>query len=78
MNPLLPVEQVAARIYGTPDGDRAARAACERVRLLIRSKALPARQVGRRWYVHVDALDKFERATDDPEVMRHHAGRAAS
>ena len=73
--PLLPVEQVATRLYGAPGGDRAA---CERVRLLIRSKALPARQVGRRWYVHVDALDKFERATDDPEVMRHPAGRAAS
>jgi len=78
MNPLLPVEQVATRIYGTPDGDRAARAACERVRLLIRRKVLPARKVGQRWYVHEDNLDAFERGVDDPEVMRHHAGRAAS
>jgi nucleoside-diphosphate-sugar epimerase len=76
--PMLPVEQIATRLYGPPDGDRAARAACERVRLLIRSKALPARKVGKRWFVHVDNLDAFERGVDNPEVMRHPAGRAAS
>ena len=68
--PMLPVEQVATRLYGAPDGDRAA---CERIRALIRSKALPARKVGKRWYVHVDNLDRFERATDDPNMMRHRA-----
>ena len=73
--PMLPVEQVATRLYGAPDGDRAA---CERIRALIRSKALPARKVGKRWFVHVDNLDAFERGVDNPEVMRHHAGRAAS
>ena len=75
MNPLLPVEQVATRLYGAPGGDRAA---CERIRALIRSKALPARRIGKRWFVHVDHLDAFERTVDNPEVMRHHAGRAAS
>jgi len=73
MNPLLYVEQVAARLYGTDD-----RAACERVRSLIRGKKLPARQVGKRWAVHRDNLDRFERGVDNPEVMRHPAGRAAS
>jgi len=73
--PLLPVEQVATRIYGTPGGDRAA---CERIRALIRSRALPARKVGKRWFVHEDHLDAFERGVDNPEVMRHPAGRAAS
>ena len=72
MNPLLPVEAVATRLFGVPDGDKAA---CERVRWLIRTKRLPARKVGKRWYVHVDNLDAFERAVDDPEVMRHPAGR---
>ncbi len=69
--PLLPVEQVATRLYGAPDGDRAAH---ERVRLLIRTRQLKARRVGKRWYVHADHLDAFERGVDDPEVMRHPAG----
>jgi len=72
MSPLLPVERVATRLYGAPDGDRAA---CERVRWLIRTKRLKARKVGKRWYVHRDHLDAFERAVDDPDVMRHPAGR---
>jgi len=72
---MLPVEQVATRLYGAPGGDRAA---CERVRSLIRRKALPARRIGKRWFVHVDNLDAFERGVDDPEVMRHHADRTAS
>lgn len=73
MSPLLPVEQVAARLYGTDD-----RAACERVRWLIRTKRLKARKVGKRWYVHRDNLDAFERAIDNPDVMRHSAARGAS
>ena len=66
--PMLPVEQVATRLYGAPDGDRASH---ERVRLLIRTHQLKARRVGKRWYVHEDHLDAFERTVDDPEVMRH-------
>ncbi len=69
---LLCVEEVATRLYGAPEGDRAA---SERVRWLIRTKRLKARKVGKRWYVHRDHLDAFERAVDDPEVMRHPAGR---
>jgi len=69
---LLCVEEVATRLYRTSD-----RAACERVRSLIRTGQLKARRVGKRWYVHVDQLDAFERDVDDPEVMRHPAGRAA-
>ncbi|MPZ66634.1 MAG: hypothetical protein GEU83_14360 [Pseudonocardiaceae bacterium] len=69
-SPMRSVAWIARRFYGN---DR--HAACERVRLLIRTGKLRARLVGRCWMVHVDTIDAFERGADDPSIARHPASR---
>jgi hypothetical protein len=71
--PLRPVEWIAKRLHGTDS-----RATRERVRALIRARKLPARHVGRRWMVHIDAIEAYERGADDPAVARHPASRATA
>ncbi|MQA14920.1 MAG: hypothetical protein GEV09_12310 [Pseudonocardiaceae bacterium] len=69
-SPLRSVAWIAKRFHGD-DGH----AACERVRLLVRTGKLRARLVGRCWMVHVDTIDAYERGADDPSITRHPASR---
>ncbi|PZS37494.1 MAG: hypothetical protein DLM62_18940 [Pseudonocardiales bacterium] len=42
----------------------------DNVRELISTGALPARKIGRRWFVHVSTVETYETGRDDPTVMR--------
>ncbi|MGH3976851.1 MAG: helix-turn-helix domain-containing protein [Pseudonocardiaceae bacterium] len=69
--PFLTVEELVARWFtvgSTANTDKTNR---DNVRELISSGVLPGRKIGRRWYVHVRAVEAFEAGRDDPAVMRH-------
>ncbi|MGH8933124.1 MAG: helix-turn-helix domain-containing protein [Egibacteraceae bacterium] len=69
--PFLTVEELVARWFtvgSTANTDKTNR---DNVRELISSGVLPGRKIGRRWYVHLRAVQAYEAGRDDPAVMRH-------
>jgi hypothetical protein len=68
--PFFTVEELTARWFTatTANTDKTNR---DNVRELISSGVIPGRKIGRRWYVHLSAVETFETGRDDPAVMRH-------
>jgi hypothetical protein len=68
--PFFTVEELVARWFTetTANTDKTNR---DNVRELISSGVIPGRKIGRRWYVHLSAVEIYETGRDDPEVMRH-------
>lgn len=68
--PFFTVEELVARWFTetTANTDKTNR---DNVRQLISSGVIPGRKIGRRWYVHLNAVEVYENGHDDPSVMRH-------
>lgn len=75
--PFLTVEELVARWFTatTANTDKTNR---DNVRELISSGVIPGRKIGRRWYVHLTAVEVYETGRDDPGVMRHPATRRSA
>lgn len=75
--PFLTVEELVARWFtdNTANTDKTNR---DNVRELISSGVLPGRKIGRRWYVHLSAVEIYENGRDDPAVMRHPDNRRSA
>jgi hypothetical protein len=68
--PFFTVEELVGRWFtgNSANTDKTNR---DNVRELISSGVLPGRKIGRRWYVHLSAVENYEQGRDDPAVMRH-------
>lgn len=75
--PFLTVEELVARWFTetTANTDKTNR---DNVRELISSGVIPGRKIGRRWYVHLGAVEAYENGRDDPAVMRHPDSRRSA
>jgi hypothetical protein len=75
--PFFTVEELTARWFTatTANTDKTNR---DNVRELISSGVIPGRKIGRRWYVHLSAVQTFETGGDDPAVMRHSDSRRSA
>lgn len=73
----LTVEQLVARWFGEGTANTA-KTNLDNVRELFSSGVLPGRKIGRRWYVHLSAVQAYERGRDDPSVMRHPDSRLSA
>lgn len=75
--PFFTVEELVARWFteSTANTDKTNR---DNVRELISSGVIPGRKIGRRWYVHVSAVESYEIGRDDPAVMRHPNSRRSA
>lgn len=73
--PFLTVEEITARWF-TETTANTGKTNRDNVRELISSGAIPARKIGRRWYVHVSTVETYETGRDDPAIMRRTSGRA--
>lgn len=75
--PFFTVEELVARWFteSTANTDKTNR---DNVRELISSGVIPGRKIGRRWYVHLSAVETYENGRDDPAVMRHPDSRRSA
>ena len=75
--PFFTVEELVGRWFteNTANTDKTNR---DNVRELISSGVLPGRKIGRRWYVHLSAVESYESGRDDPSVMRHPDSRRSA
>jgi helix-turn-helix protein len=75
--PFFTVEELVARWFTetTANTDKTNR---DNVRELISSGLIPGRKIGRRWYVHLKAVETYENGRDDPAVMRHSDNRRSA
>ncbi|MGH3777980.1 MAG: hypothetical protein ACRDRR_19985 [Pseudonocardiaceae bacterium] len=75
--PFFTVEELVARWFTatTANTDKTNR---DNVRELISSGVIAGRKIGRRWYVHLNAVECYETGRDDPAVMRHPDSRRSA
>jgi hypothetical protein len=72
---LLTVEQVAELWFGEVGARGSASTNCQKIRRLI-GTALPARRIGKRWYIHRDTAQAWAAGSDPALVMAHPDTRA--